>query len=179
MSDWRSGAAMADDLGQLIAVLDLLHVVLGASSLRSEHPSVVCVLDELSLQHAWQATELTTHLPKRDGVDRSTLIELGSMAGAGSSLEGLSGDSARLLAAYRRGVLPSLLASCTALRSSCSEAAERALDRSLRLVETDLGLMAERLDELRWQAEPLVSAARAPLDDVLTSAFDPGGFPAR
>lgn len=176
MSEWRSGAAMADDLGQLIAVLDLLHRRLGESSLRSEHPPVVCTLDELSLQHAWQATELTTHLPKRDGVDRTALITLGSMAPADPLLDALSHEPERMLVAYRQDVFPSVLASCDVLRASCSEAADRSLDRSLRLVLADLALTAERLEGVRWEAEPLAAAARAQVDAALGAAFDQAGF---
>jgi len=104
------------------------------------------------------------------------LITLGSMAPAELLLDALGHEPERLLVAYRQDVFPSVLASCDVLRASCSEAADRSLDRSLRLVLADLALTAERLEGVRWEAEPLAAAAGASVDAALGATFDRAGF---
>ena len=129
---------MASELGRLIAVLRLLHEVLGVASLESGDPATTCSLDEYSMRHSHQAELLIDHLPRRDGVERAALIDLGSLLGLDDVLRARFSAPELLLAAHEEVVLAWLVRNVDRMIAQTSDAAERSLRRSLRFVAADL-----------------------------------------
>lgn len=149
MSAWRSGAETAVLVGRLAAASAAMHRSLGAASLSAGTASATVLLDELSLEHAWHAELLVGHLPRRAGVDRSSLIDLGPAEPAFAVIEelGRGGDAVGTAAAYAAGALPRIAEAAELLAASLSEAAERSLRRSLGFISMDLATAGRRGEE--------------------------------
>lgn len=171
--EWWSGEQMADELGRLIAVLRLLHEVLGAASMVADDPALVCSLDERSMAHAQQAELLVDHLPRRDGVDRMALINLGPLDGLDDLLQRHVAQPALLLRAHQALVLPRLARAVDRLSSHTSDAAERSLRRSLRFVAVDLSFEAVTWRETEALPGPGPLSA---FDEELAEVLLRGGF---
>lgn len=179
MSTWRSGEATAADLGRLLAVEAALHQHLGAASLVAERPAVVCLLDERSLIHAAHVEMLMDHLPRRDSVNRADLIVLGPLTAAVDQFAMLCADAPTLLLAYREVLVRRVIDAVLSLEVNCSEAAERSLRRSLRMVlfdlEDSLPSLDDALGRLMIGRAPLPSPVTE-LDERLTAAIGPRGL---
>ena len=146
MTSWRSGDQTAVELGRLLAVESWLHQQLGEASRAAQSPALVCLLDERSMLHASHVELLTDHLPRRDGVDRASLLVLGELEPVVEQLRDLAGDAATLLVAYREVLVVRVIEAVISLEVGCSDAAERSLRRSLGMVLKDLEDSLDPLD---------------------------------
>ena len=179
MTTWRSGDQTAAELGRLLAVESLLHDQLGQASRTAQPPALVCLLDERSMLHASHVELLVDHLPRRDGVDRASLLVLGELEPVVEELRDLAADAATLLVAYREVLVVRVIEAVISLEVGCSDAAERSLRRSLGLVLTDLeeslGPLDATLGRHAIVRSPLPPPAAA-LGQLITEVVGPLGL---
>ena len=166
---WRDGAITAGLIGRLCGLSRLLHASLGASALHQHNPRRVVVLDEIAMLHAHHADVLLDHLPKRDGIDRESLIDPGAF-GHAVEIAASRGPEA-LVDLYRAEMLPRLVISVADLAEGCSVAAERNLRRSLDAISRDLTEITERVSAITGPQGTLGT----PLGDQIADALSPLG----
>ena len=166
MTVWRNGAVTAVLIGRLCGISRLLHASIGASALNEDDPRLVVALDEISMLHAHHADVLFDHLPKRDGIDRESLIDPGAF-GHAVEIAASRGPGA-LADLYRAEVLPRLATSVADLAEGCSVAAERNLRRSLDAISLDLGEITERVSAITGPEGTLETPFGDQMADVLS-----------